>query len=149
MAKKRDAPYVEARTRDWLKIKAQLEQECVIAGYTEPGGARTGFGALILGLYEQGRLRYCGKVGTGFDATTLAGLSKKLAALATPSCPFPRPPRGLAHAHWIKPRLVAQVRFTEWTDDGSMRHPAFLGLRIDKRPTDCHREHPLPSSEVA
>jgi bifunctional non-homologous end joining protein LigD len=79
----------------------------------------------------------------------LTALSKRLAPLATSACPFARQPRGLAHAHWVKPKLVTQVRFTEWTDDGSMRHPAFLGLRDDKRAADCHRDRPLPASEVA
>ncbi|HEY3820422.1 MAG TPA: non-homologous end-joining DNA ligase [Polyangiaceae bacterium] len=149
VAKRRDAPYVEARTRDWVKIKAQLEQECVIAGFTEPGGARTGFGSLLLGLYDHGQLTYCGNVGTGFDAKTLGSLSKRLAALETTVCPFAERPRGHPRAHWVQPELVAQVRFTEWTRDGSMRHPAFLGLRDDKRPADCHRERPLPASAVA
>jgi bifunctional non-homologous end joining protein LigD len=149
VAKKRDAPYIEARTRDWVKIRAQLEQECVIAGYTEPGGARTGFGSLILGLYEHGRFVYCGNVGTGFDGKTLTLVGKKMKGLETATCPFPRAPKTRTRAHWVKPTLVAQVRFTEWTRDGSMRHPSFLGLRDDKQARDCHRERPLPAAEVA
>jgi bifunctional non-homologous end joining protein LigD len=149
VAKRRNAPYIEARTRDWVKIKAQLEQECVIAGFTEPGGARSGFGALILGLYERGELVYCGNVGTGFDAGTLARLSKQLKDIETARSPFAHAPKTRGKAHWVKPKLVAQVRFTEWTHDGSMRHPAFLGLRDDKAPHDCKREKPRDVSEVA
>jgi bifunctional non-homologous end joining protein LigD len=132
-----------------VKIKAQLEQECAIAGYTEPGGTRARFGALILGLYDRGRLVYCGNVGTGFDARTLSTLGKKMRVLGTSACPFARPPKTRTRAHWIRPELVAQVRFTEWTNEGSMRHPTFLGLREDKRARDCHRERPRPASEVA
>jgi bifunctional non-homologous end joining protein LigD len=149
VAKRRDALYVESRTRDWVKIKAQLEQECVIAGYTEPGGVRTGFGSLVLGLYDHGRLVYCGNVGTGFDSKILTSLSKKMKSLAARDCPFASPPKTRTKAHWIRPLLVAEVRFTEWTHDGSMRHPAFLGLRDDKPARDCHRERPRPTSEVA
>jgi bifunctional non-homologous end joining protein LigD len=149
VGKKRDSRYVEKRTREWVKIKAQLEQECVIAGYTDPGGARSGFGSLILGLYERGRLVYCGNVGTGFNARTLASLGAEMSALETRMSPFASPLKTRAPAHWLKPELVAQVRFTEWTKDGAMRHPAFLGLRDDKKAKDCHRERPLPTSEVA
>ena len=87
--------------------------------------------------------------GTGFDGKTLSTLAQKLDGLASTACPFARRPKGLTQAHWVAPKLVAQVRFTEWTRDGSMRHPAFLGLRDDKRPADCHRERPVPASEVA
>ncbi len=149
VAKRRDAPYVERRTRDWVKIKAQLEQECVIAGYTEPGGGRKGFGSLVLGLYDHERLVYCGNVGTGFDAKTLTALWRKMKALEMRECPFSRPPKTRSRAHWIRPTLVAEVRFTEWTHEGSMRHPAYLGLREDKPAKDCHREKPRPASEVA
>jgi len=144
VAKRRSSPYLEKRTRDWLKIKAQLEQECVIAGYTSPAGARKGFGSLVLGLYEQGKLVYCGNVGTGFDVATIRSLMKKLAPLGTPASPFGRTPRTRTTAHWVRPELVAQVRFTEWTNDGSMRHPVFLGLRDDKGPLEVHRERALP-----
>ncbi len=151
VAKRRDAPYVEKRTRDWVKIKVQQEQECVIGGFTEPGGGRTGFGSLVLGLYERGRLLPCGSVGTGFDGATLASLGRKLRALETARSPFARPPIGRGHArtHWVEPKLVAQVRFTEWTRDGVMRHPAFLGLRDDKEARECHRERARSVAEVA
>jgi bifunctional non-homologous end joining protein LigD len=103
----------------------------------------------VLGLYDHGRLVYCGNVGTGFDAKTLTTLWKKMKALETRECPFARTPKTRTRAHWIRPTLVAEVRFTEWTHDGSMRHPAYLGLREDKPARDCHRERPRPASEVA
>jgi bifunctional non-homologous end joining protein LigD len=140
VAKRRSSPYVEKRTRDWLKIKAQLEQECVIAGFTAPGGARKGFGALILGVYDNGRLVYCGNVGTGFDVATIESLVKQLRPLLTSASPFAVAPKTRTAARWVRPELVAQVRFTEWTHDGSMRHPVFLGLRDDKAVRDVHRE---------
>jgi bifunctional non-homologous end joining protein LigD len=143
VAKRRSSPYLEKRTRDWLKIKAQLEQECVIAGYTAPGGAREGFGSLVLGLYEDRRLVYCGNVGTGFDVTTIRALLKELVPRITSASPFARPPKTRTAATWVRPELVAQVRFTEWTHDGSMRHPVFLGLRDDKGPREVHRERPV------
>ncbi len=142
IGKRRSSLYLEKRTRDWVKIKAQHAQECVIGGYTEPRGSRDGFGSLQLGLYDdQGRLRYAGNVGTGFTRDGIDLLSKKLQGLSTAKCPFVIPPKKHARtSHWVKPKLVAQIRFTEWTDDGVMRHPAFLGLRPDKRPQECKRE---------
>jgi DNA ligase D-like protein (predicted polymerase)/DNA ligase D-like protein (predicted ligase) len=142
VAKRRDSPYVARRTRDWLKIKCQLRQEFVIGGYTVPQGARAHFGALHLGLYEQGELVYVSKVGTGFDERALETISEKLRRLARATSPFARgTPSGRGH-HWVEPRLVGEVRFTEWTRDGGIRHPSFLGLRDDKRPEDCVRETP-------
>ncbi len=149
VAKRRDSKYLEKRTHEWVKVKAQLEQECVVVGYTEPAGARSGFGSLILGLYEGRKLVFCGHVGTGFDEKTLASLSKKMKALKTKSTPFPNPPKLKTRAHWIAPKLVAQIRFTEWTNAGSMRHPTFLGLRDDKKPAEVHREKPRATSDVA
>ena len=140
IAKKRDSLYVSRRSKDWLKIKCLLEQEFVVGGYTVPQGTRAHFGALHLGLYEDGQLVYVSKVGTGFDDRTLALVSEKLRPLARATSPFARgTPTGRGH-HWVEPRLVCQVRFTEWTRDGGIRHPAFLGLRDDKRPEDCVRE---------
>src|SRR5206468_2486860 len=142
VAKKRDSPYSAKRSRDWLKIKCQLRQEFVIGGYTAPQGARAHFGALHLGLYDRGELVYVSKVGTGFDERTLKTISAKLRPLERPTSPFARgTPVGRGH-HWVEPRLVGEVRFTEWTRDGGIRHPAFLGLRDDKRPEDCVRETP-------
>ncbi|MBI4636618.1 MAG: DNA ligase D [Candidatus Rokubacteria bacterium] len=140
LAKRIESRYAGGRTRDWLKIKCERRQEFVIGGYTDPQGSRGHFGALHLGLYEDGRLRYVSKVGTGFDAKTLRLVWDKLQPLARPTSPFDvGSPAGPGH-HWAEPRLVCDVRFTEWTRDGGIRHPAFLGLRDDKKPQDCRRE---------
>jgi bifunctional non-homologous end joining protein LigD len=150
IGKRRSSPYVEKRTHDWVKIKAQKTQECVIGGYTDPQGARTGFGSLHVGLYDaSGQLAYVGNVGTGFSREVASQLLDKMKPLATATCPFvKRPAKHVRDSHWIAPKLVAQVRFSEWTDDGRMRHPAFLGLRLDKKPRECVREiadaRPLP-----
>lgn len=140
IAKNGESVYVSKRTRDWLKFKCRNEQEFVIGGYTEPAGSRIGFGALLLGYYRDGRLVYAGKVGTGFDHEALRRLSDTLAALATRVSPFAED--GLPHngVHWVKPKLVAQIGFTEWTRDGKLRHPRFLGLRADKTPHEVVRE---------
>jgi bifunctional non-homologous end joining protein LigD len=142
IAKRAAAPYVSGRSRDWLKLKCVWEQELVIGGYTDPSGSRTDFGALLVGYYEDGRLRYAGKVGTGYTAATLRELGARLRKLETPESPFidARPiPKG---AHWTRPKLVAQIGFAEWTNDGRLRQPRFLGLRDDKRATDVVRERP-------
>jgi bifunctional non-homologous end joining protein LigD len=140
IAKNGDSVYVSRRTRDWLKFKCSKEQEFVIGGYTEPRGNRIGFGALLLGYYRGRKLVYAGKVGTGFDSDTLRRLGKKLAELEAPSNPFESDglPRG--GVHWVKPRLAAQIAFTEWTREGKLRHPRFLGLREDKKPEEVVRE---------
>jgi bifunctional non-homologous end joining protein LigD len=142
IAKRAQAPYVPGRSRDWLKLKCVWEQEFVIGGYTDPAGSRTDFGALLVGYYEDGRLRYAGKVGTGYTAATLHDLGARLRELETPEAPFvdARPtPRG---THWTRPELVAQIGFAEWTKDGRLRQPRYLGLRDDKRPPDVVRERP-------
>ncbi len=146
VAKRRLSRYAAGRSRDWLKIKCQLRQEFVIGGYTAPQGSRAHFGALHLGLYEGGRLVYVSKVGTGFDDAALAHIKAKLEPLRRATSPFEvGTPAGRGH-HWVEPRLVCEVRFTEWTKDGGIRHPAFLGLREDKRPEDCRREVPATDS---
>jgi bifunctional non-homologous end joining protein LigD len=140
IAKRAQAPYVAGRSRDWLKLKCAWEQELVIGGYTEPAGSRTDFGALLVGYYEDGRLRYAGKVGTGYTAATLRELGARLRELETTDSPFvdARPiPRG---THWIRPELVAQIAFAEWTNDGRLRQPRFLGLRDDKPLAEVVRE---------
>jgi bifunctional non-homologous end joining protein LigD len=143
VAKKADSRYVGRRTRDWLKIKCQKRQEFVIGGWTDPQGSRAYFGALHLGLYEDGQLVYVSKVGTGFDEATLKQVWDRLRPLERATSPFTRgSPKGRGH-HWVEPVLVAEVRFTEWTDEGGLRHPAFLGLRDDKKPQECRREIPL------
>jgi bifunctional non-homologous end joining protein LigD len=140
VAKKRDGAYASKRSRDWLKIKCHLRQEFVVGGYTVPQGARTHFGALHLGLYDKGELVYVSKVGTGFDDRALETISEKLRPLVRATSPFARgTPAGRGHI-WVEPGLVAEVRFGEWTRDGGIRHPSFVGLRLDKRPEDCVRE---------
>jgi len=139
IAKRADAPYVHGRSRDWLKFKCSAEQELVIGGYTAPRGGRTDLGALLLGHFADGRLRYAGKVGTGFTQATLRDLAARLAPLRQDDSPFADAPR-LRDATWVAPRLVAQVGFTEWTRDGRLRHPRFLGLRQDKAAVDVVRE---------
>ncbi len=146
VAKKADSRYVSGRSRDWLKIKCQQRQEFVIGGYTEPQGSRGYFGALHLGLYEGDRLVYVSKVGTGFDAKALELVWARLTPLRRPTSPFAAgTPTGRGH-HWVEPKLVCEVRFTEWTDDGGLRHPAFLGLRDDKPARACRRETPVDAA---
>jgi len=132
IAKRAASAYVHRRSPDWLKFKCVAEQELVIGGWTDPEGTRTGFGALLVGYYEDGALVYAGKVGTGYDDATLRQLGARLRRLARARSPFARgdpPSRG---THWVQPKLVAQIGFTEWTRDGKLRHPRFLGLRDDK-----------------
>jgi DNA ligase D-like protein (predicted ligase) len=141
IAKRADAPYRGGRSRDWLKLKCLFEQEMVVGGFTEPQRSRVGLGALLVGYYEDGRLRYAGKVGTGFDTETLRELRDRLDGLEVDDAPFDEPvtprPKG---AHWVRPELVAQLAFAEWTGAGRLRQPRFLGLRDDKRPQDVVRE---------
>lgn len=148
IGKRRDSLYVERRTRDWVKIKAQLVQECVIGGFTEPRGSRSGFGALLLGLYDGKELRYAGHVGTGFNSKLLQSLTAELKKIERKSSPFADRVVSNTKPHWVDPKLVAQVRFTEWTRDGFLRHPAFLGLRIDKNPKECVRDRPVDTDVV-
>jgi bifunctional non-homologous end joining protein LigD len=143
IAKRADSPYRSgARSRDWLKLKCHFEQELVIGGFTAPQGSRTDFGALLVGYWEGGRLSYAGKVGTGFDRATLETLGRRLRELERDEPPFAdvHPiPRG---THWVDPELVAQIGFAEWTRDGRLRHPRYLGLRDDKPARDVVRERP-------
>lgn len=144
VSKLADSPYESTRNRNWLKTKCIKRQEFVIAGYTPSKKGFPGFGSLILGVYEKGRLLYSGRVGTGFSIQQRLELQKKLDRLSQPTMPFPTKPKdpGLREAHWAKPQLVAEVEFTEWTADGSIRHPSFQGLREDKKPTEIVREEP-------
>jgi bifunctional non-homologous end joining protein LigD len=139
IAKRIDAPYTHGRSSDWLKFKCSAEQELVIGGYTAPRGSRNGLGALLLGYYDAGRLRYAGKVGTGFTRETLTDLVARLEPLRREDPPFADVVRG-PHVTWVEPQLVAQVGFSEWTRDGRLRHPRFLGLRDDKPATEVVRE---------
>jgi bifunctional non-homologous end joining protein LigD len=144
VVKRADSRYVAGRSRDWLKFKAENSQEFVIGGFTDPQGSRSGFGALLIGYYdEDGKLAYAGKVGTGFGHETLASLHAALAGLEQPGPAFDRgrPPR--AGVHWVRPELVGQVGFSEWTTAGQLRHPRYLGLRRDKDPRSVTRERPL------
>jgi bifunctional non-homologous end joining protein LigD len=143
ISKRADLPYRGGRGPAWQKIKCMRRQEMVIGGFTDPEGSRHGFGALLLGVYEpDGRLAYSGKVGTGFSDASLVALSRSLSALGQNESPFHNPPQGAEgrRAHWVRPVLVAEVAFAEWTDDGTLRHPVFLGLRADKRAADVVRE---------
>ncbi|MBI4410737.1 MAG: DNA ligase D [Gemmatimonadetes bacterium] len=151
VAKRRDAPYRSGRARDWLKVKCLQRQEFVVGGYTDPSGARTGFGALLLGVYRDGRLVHVGKVGTGFTDQSLRDLHARLRELERTTPPFSNPPRGAAArgVHWVEPKLVAEVAFTEWTEDDVLRHPSFQGLREDKRPQEVVRERPQRAAEAA
>jgi bifunctional non-homologous end joining protein LigD len=142
MAKRADSPYRATRSSDWRKLKCHAEQELVIGGYTAPQGSRSDFGALLVGYFEDGRLSYAGKVGTGFDQHTLQELGERLRGLERDDPPFydVHPiPRG---THWVEPKLVGQIAFTEWTRDGRLRHPRFLGLRTDKPAREVVRERP-------
>jgi bifunctional non-homologous end joining protein LigD len=135
VAKDESSPYVEGRSRCWLKVKVHQQDEFVIGGYTRPGGTRPYFGALLLGAYEGPALRYVGKVGTGFTLRTLAELHRKFRPLVRPTSPFVDPPREKG-VTWLEPRLVAQAAYHEWTADRRLRQPVFLGLRDDKRPEE-------------
>ncbi|HZV67065.1 MAG TPA: DNA ligase D, partial [Telluria sp.] len=141
IGKRRNARYVSRRSPEWIKLKCGQRQEFVIGGYTDPQGSRTGIGSLLLGTYDQdGVLRYAGNVGTGFNEAALRELKKKLSALDTDVSPFP--PRAVAGRkhHWVKPKLIAEVSFGEWTKGGSIRHSVFQGLREDKPAKGIKRE---------
>src|SRR5687768_13991741 len=142
ISKRRDARYESGRSKSWLKVKCLKRQEFVIGGYTDPEGSRVGIGALLLGVHgDDGGLVFAGKVGTGFTSKMLEDLQARLSPLARPSPPFGRARiPGVTRAHWVEPKLVAEVAFTEWTSDGRLRHPSFQGLREDKKPTDVVRE---------
>ena len=142
IAKLADSTYDSGRSRNWLKFKCVRDQEFVVGGYTSPQGSRIALGALLLGYHDGGDLVYAGKVGTGFDEATLQSLHERLSPIEQDAPPFTR---GLVRengARWVRPELVAQIGFTEWTRDGKLRHPRYQGLRIDKNPGDVVRETP-------
>lgn len=141
IAKRADSPYVATRSRDWRKLKCNRAQELVIGGWTEPRGTRTRLGAILVGYWEGGRLRYAGKVGTGFDRATLDRLGDELERLERKTPPFV-PDKLPTRAHWAEPELVAEIAFTEWTRDGRLRHPRYEGLRDDKPAREVVREEP-------
>ena len=141
VAKRGESPYTHGRSKDWLKFKCSNEQELIVIGWTEPRGSRSGLGALLVGYHEDGELRFGGKVGTGFNEQTLTKLSARLRRLERSTSPL-RDTKGIAAkgVHWVRPSLVAQVGFAEWTPDGKLRHPRYLGLRDDKSPDQIVRE---------
>jgi bifunctional non-homologous end joining protein LigD len=140
VAKRADSVYIHKRSADWLKFKCENQQELVIGGYTDPVGQRVGIGALLVGFYRNGKLVYAGKVGTGFDTRTLKDLKKQLSAMELPTPPFSSDSLPKKGVHWVRPKLVAQIAFTEWTGADKLRHPRYLGLRIDKKAPEVVRE---------
>jgi len=141
MAKRANSPYRSGqRSSDWLKIKTARRQEAVIVGFTAPRRSRPFFGALVLAVRDGRVWRYVGHVGTGFNHATLEDLHEKLWPLRTDASPFRERVKDQALTTWVKPRLVAEVKFTEWTEAGEMRHPAYLGLREDKSAKEVVRE---------
>ena len=141
IAKNANSAYKGTRSGDWLKFKCVGQQEFVVGGYTDPKGKRTDFGALLIGYNDDGELVYAGKVGTGYDEETLDRLGSELRDLQRSDSPFDRgaTPSG---AHWVEPRMVVEIGFTEWTDQGRLRHPRYLGMRRDKAPEEVVRETP-------
>jgi DNA ligase D-like protein (predicted ligase) len=140
IAKDAGSAYVHSRSKKWLKFKCVNRQEFVIGGYTDPHGERIGFGALLIGYYKDGDLRFAGKVGTGYDDEMLRSLGSRLESLERKTPPFKGESLPSKGVHWVTPRLVGEVGFTEWTDEGRLRHPRFLGLRRDKKPKHVRRE---------
>lgn len=139
LAKRKESSYLSKRSKDWLKFKCSLSQEFVICGFTKPSGARIGFGALLVGYYKSGKLQYAGKVGTGYDTAFLRSLSAKLKTMVLKDSAFEEEIKE-KNAIFVRPKLVAEIGFTEWTKDGKLRHPTFLGLRMDKAPTKVKKE---------
>ena len=149
IAKRRGSPYEHRRSKHWLKMKIEASQELVVGGFTDPQGARVGLGALLVGYYDGDDLVFAGKIGTGFDTRLLLDLRKRLDALEIPKTPFtiakslPR-----LRAHWVRPSIVVQVSFIEWTGNNKLRHPRLIGVRFDKSPRDVVRE-PFDSRSLA
>ncbi|MGC4244017.1 MAG: DNA ligase D [Herbaspirillum sp.] len=152
VVKRADAPYSGRRDRNWIKVKCEHRQEFVIAGYTEPAGQRSGFGAILVGVHdEQGQLQYAGRVGTGFDERLLGSMLKQFRQREQDQPAFVNPPTGQQRrgVHWLKPELVAEVKFAQWTKSGILRHGSFVALREDKAPEEIVRETPgIASDEV-
>jgi bifunctional non-homologous end joining protein LigD len=141
VAKRRDSPYEHRRSPHWLKMKCEATQELVVGGFTDPQGARVGLGALLVGYFERDDLVFAGKIGTGFDTKLLLDLRTRLNALEVAAAPFTRAvglPR--VRAHWVRPEMVVQVAFIEWTVHGKLRHPRFLGVRTDKSAREVVKE---------
>jgi bifunctional non-homologous end joining protein LigD len=141
IAKRRDSVYEHRRSPHWLKMKCEASQEFVVGGFTDPQGSRVGLGALLVGYYDQDDFVFAGKIGTGFDTKLLLDLRARLDAIERPASPFTRA-KGLPRlrAHWVRPEIIVQVAFIEWTVHGKLRHPRLLGVRYDKNPRDVIRE---------
>ena len=148
MAKRADSKYVQKRSSDWLKVKTILRQEVVIGGYTQPRGTRSHFGSLVCGLYQDNELRYVAHVGGGFNEKLLQSIYKLMQPLKSGNSPFVSTPKTNEPVQWLKPKLVAEVKFSEWTADKRLRHPVFIGLREDKDPKDCRFEFRSDTDEV-
>ena len=152
VAKRRNSCYLQKRSSEWLKIKIVKQQECVIGGYTDPRGSRENFGSVVLGLYDnEGRLIHVGHAGSGFTQESHAALWKRLHALKTKRSPFYGKVESTRPVHFVKPELVAEIKFTEWTHEGQsggmkMRAPVFQGLRFDKKPEECKIERAASTS---
>jgi DNA ligase D-like protein (predicted ligase) len=142
IAKDANSIYYRNRSKKWLKFICDKGQELVICGYTAPGGSRKHFGALIVGYYQDGELKHAGKVGTGYDEKTLKLVHEKMKKLEQADPPFDKEKTKYKNATWLKPKLVGEFRFTEWTGDNKLRHPSFLGLREDKKAKDVKKEEP-------
>lgn len=140
IAKEAESVYTKGRSKKWLKFKCIRQQEFVIGGFTEPEGERIGLGALLLGFYDSGDLVYAGEVGTGFDDETLKDLRNRLDEITRETSPFDRGEPETNEVHFVSPKLVCEVAFTEWTTDNCLRHPRYKGLRRDKNAEDVHKE---------
>jgi bifunctional non-homologous end joining protein LigD len=139
IAKRRGSPYEHRRSKHWLKMKIEATQEFVVGGFTDPQGARVGLGALLVGYYDNADLVFAGKIGTGFDTKLLLDLRARLDAIAIPESPFTKAKGLPRRGHWVRPEIVVQVGFIEWTVNGKLRHPRLLGVRSDKNPRDVVR----------
>jgi len=148
MAKRAASKYVQKRSSDWLKIKTVMRQEVVIGGYTEPRGTRSYFGSLVCGLYRDDELHYVAHIGGGFNERTLASTYKLMQALKSDSSPFVAVPKTNEPVQWLRPKLVAEVKFSEWTADVRLRHPVFVGMRADKKARDCRFELEADTDKV-
>ncbi len=149
IAKRKDSAYRSSRSSDWIKLKCSHRQEFVVGGWTDPKASRTGIGALLLGVYEGGKLRYAGNVGSGFDSKTLSSTRAKLDELASDASPFASGDAIAGKPHWVEPKLVAEVTFGEWTSSGHVRHSVFHGLRLDKDAKSIAREKASPTPRGA
>ncbi len=143
IAKRCGSPYEHRRSKHWLKMKCEASQELVVGGFTDPQGARVGLGALLVGYYDSDDFVFAGKIGTGFDTKLLLDLRRRLDAIEQPAWPFTKA-KGLPRrrVHWVRPEIVVQVAFIEWTVHGKLRHPRLLGVRFDKRARDVTKEQP-------